>query len=157
MFHSRCGLLMMPTVIAPFLTGSSRHGVSAILPLSSERRNLVMRGRSAPHTVDYCRSRCQPPRSRQWGYLLRFIKRRRTQVNPIAILNRINSSSTQLTEILNSAFNVINGCRYTVNEWSLGLPKRAISPSVSQTSARQTSQMIAGQQSKTRKVKRSRV
>jgi hypothetical protein len=77
--------------------------------------------------------------------------------NPGTIPEQDNSSSTQLTEILNSAFNVINGCRYTVNEWSLGLPKRAISPSVSQTSARQTSQMIAGQQSKTRKVKRSRV
>jgi hypothetical protein len=30
-------------------------------------------------------------------------------VNPIAMLNRINSSSTQLTEILSSALSVISG------------------------------------------------
>lgn len=48
-------------------------------------------------------------RSQHRRYLWRFIKRRRAQVNPIAMLNRINSSSTQLTEILSSALSVISG------------------------------------------------
>lgn len=48
-------------------------------------------------------------RSRHRRYLWRFIKRRRARVNPIAMLNRINSSSTQLTEILSSALSVISG------------------------------------------------
>lgn len=41
---------MMPTVIAPFLTGSSRHGVSAILPpFLRETKPRHAREKRAPH------------------------------------------------------------------------------------------------------------